>query len=331
MLFLANSGLWGSISNIGIDTLSYGIPYAILALGIFLSFRILDFADLTCEGSFTLGAAVTAIIATSGLSPYLGLFLSLIAGMLAGALTGILNAKLKIPPLLSGIIVLSALFTINLIIMGIANDGVFNFFQSFNTKVSVPIENRFYYPLYNWLIEVFPNFKPKYAATIMLFVILAIVCMLVYFFYGTEIGMGIRATGMNPVMARAQGINTDTMIILGLAISNGLISLAGALMSQVSGSASSTMSIGVLVIGIASIIIGEAIIGKKTFKQNLIAVIIGTIIYYLITDIIIMTGILGSHFLKLLYAIIIVVVLAFSNIKTNKKRKIVKVEGATNA
>lgn len=311
--------IWSKIGNIGIDTLSYGIPYAILAIGIFISFRILDFADLTCEGSFTLGGAITAVLCFSGVNPFISLLASIISGMLAGVITGVLHTKLKIPAILSGIITLSGLFTINMIIMGIAKDN-FNFLESFNTFVNIPFDNRFYSKLNTSLSSVFSWFKPKYAAVILLVLILVAISAIIYYFFGTEVGMSLRATGINKAMSRAQGIDTDFMIILGLSISNGLIALAGGLFSQVSGVSASTNGTGMLVVGLASIIIGEAICGKKDFKRNLIAVIVGTVIYYLITDIIIMTGILGSHFLKLLYAIIIVIVLSVSNLKTKKAK-----------
>lgn len=323
MVVFAQSA-WDMITGIGLDTISSGIPYAMLALGIFLSYRILDFADLGAEGCFTLGGSVTAVLTLQGLSPLLSLVIALCSGLIAGAVTGILHTKLKIPALLSGIITMTALFTINMIIMGISKateEIPFNFFTSNTNYVTTTLKDRYYYNLYDLVYNSWGItwFKPLYAAIILSLVIISVVVICIYYFYGTEIGMSIRATGMNGIMARAQGVNTDSMIILGLSISNGLIALGGGMTSQVSGSTSTNMGVGVLVIGLASIIIGEAILGRKTFKRNLIAVIIGAFIYYLIISIVINTGLLGTHFLKLLYAILIVAVLVLSQLKKIRK------------
>ncbi|MCB9498674.1 MAG: ABC transporter permease [Bacillales bacterium] len=327
MLVLAQTG-WQIVTGIALDTFSSGLPYAMLALGIFLSYRILDFADLGAEGSFTLGGAVTAVLVYSGVNPFIALLFASVAGFFAGSVTGLLCTKLKIPALLSGIITMTALFTINLVIMGIykaqTSSQPFNILTSNTNYITTSIGNRFYYSLYAFFNSTLGLswFKPLYSAILLLIVITVAVMIIVYYFYGTEIGMGVRATGMNGVMARAQGIDTDNMTILGLAISNALISLGGGLSSQVSGSTSSNMGVGVLVIGLASIIIGEAIVGRKTFKRNLIAVVVGAIIYYMIISTVINTGLLEPHYLKLLYAVLIVVVLVISHIKKNKKQVI---------
>jgi len=321
----------GMAAGIGTDILKYGIPYAILALGIFISYRLLDFADLGCEGTFTLGGAVASLMVVQGVNPFLSLLIALISGLLAGTFTGILTTKLHIPPLLSGIITMTALFTINMIIMGgvsdVINGNAFSFFHSKgSTTGALSQEVRFYNPLYTLLHDRW-NLSwvtRNYVAIFWLLIIIAIVISLVYYFFGTQIGMGVRATGMNPIMARAQGINTSFMMVMGLAISNGLIALAGASYSQVSGSANTQMGVGTLVIGLASIIIGEAIVGRKTFKQNMFAVIVGALIYYLIIALVINTGLLDAHFLKLLYAILVVIVLVTSQLKNLKQKKELK-------
>ena len=330
IVILAQS-FWGTASGIGTDILQYGIPYAILALGIFISYRLLDFADLGCEGTFTLGGAVSSLMVVQGVNPFIALVIALVSGLIAGAVTGIFTTKLHIPPLLSGIITMTALFTINMIIMGatsaVLTGTAFDFLHTKNsTTGSISRELRFYYPLYTLLHDTlgWTWVKGTYVAIFWLLVIIAIVIAIVYYFFGTEIGMGLRATGMNPIMARAQGINTNAMIIIGLAFSNGLIALAGATYSQVSGTANSQMGVGTLVIGLASIIIGEAVVGRKTFKQNMFAVIVGALIYYLIIALVINTGLLDAHFLKLLYAILIVIVLVTSQVKNLKKRNQLK-------
>jgi len=316
-----------SITGIFTDTFSIGLIYAVLAIGIFLSYRILDFADLGAEGTFTLGAAITTLFTALGLNPFVAIFLSILGGLLAGAFTGFLTTKLKITPLLSGIITMTGLATINMIIFGASSDAelgnTFDLLTSNTNYISTPLKSRFYNFLYVLFHNTFgiKDFKPIYAAIILLVLIIVIVSIIIYYFFGTEIGMSVRATGMNSKMARAQGIDTDKTTILGLAISNGLIALSGSLLGQVAGQSSTSMGIGVLVIGLASIIIGEAVIGKKTFKQNLLAVIVGAIIYYLIIAIVINTGLLESHWLKFLYALMIVFILIFSNRKQIFKPK----------
>ena len=300
-----------------IDTLRYGLPYALLALGIFLSYRILDIADLSCEGTFTLGGALSAVLLVLGLDPFLATFIGACAGFLAGIITGLLHTKLKITALLSGIITMTGLFSINLVIMGLAPSVKMSGGELVITENASGYAPQVYLNGYNVAGEkiktIFDSFlgffdKPSYNMIAVSLIIVIAITMIYYWFFGTEIGMSLRATGINPKMARAQGINTNVMIILGLGISNCLIAVSGSLFAQVQGSASSTMGIGILVIGLASIIIGEAIFGKRTFKNWIISVVLGAILYNFIIVIALQLG-LPSYYQKLLYAILIVIVL----------------------
>lgn len=290
-----------------IDALCMGLPYALLALGIFISYRLLDFADLTAEGSFTLGGAVCITGIVLGINPFLATVLAAVSGFLAGIVTGLLHTKLKIPSLLSGIITMTALFSINLLIMGISKDAP-SLAQAFDTVVYVGKNDTIFDSFLGFFS--YKNFNVIFIS----FIIVAVCVVFIYWFFGTEFGMSIRATGMNPKMARAQGINTTIMIIIGLAIGNALISISGALTAQYTSSAKSDMGTGALVIGLASIILGESIFGKKTFKNWIISVTLGTIVYYFIIGIAINVG-LPTFLLKILYAVLIVIVLSVPLIK----------------
>lgn len=292
---------WADVGYIIRDSLSLGLPYALLALGIFISYRILDFADLSAEGSFTLGGAVCIASIVLGVNPYLATLLALISGFLAGIVTGVLHTKLKIPKLLSGIITMTGLFSINMVIMGMATK------QSYNNVVYVGDNQT--------IFKTIQIFSKGYQNTIFLSLIIVLVFLsLIYLFFGTEIGMSIRATGMNKKMARAQGINTSLMIIIGLAISNALIAIGGSLYAQAELKADNNMGVGTLVIGLASIIIGEAIFGKRNFLNWIISVSIGSILYYLIITVAIQLG-LPNYYKKLLYALLMVIILIVPLIK----------------
>lgn len=307
-----------------IDMFKTGLPYALLALGIFISYRVLDIADLSCEGSFTLGGALSAVLLVLGWNPFLATLMGMLAGFLAGIITGLIHTKLKITALLSGIITMTGLFSINLVIMGIAPtvipDPVNGFIVSYSDSGysalvnlnGLNINGEPIQRIYDTFLAFFSknNFNMIFISLIIV-VLIAGIC---YWFFGTEIGMSLRATGINPKMARAQGINTNAMIILGLGISNAIIALGGSLFAQTQKSASSTMGVGVLVIGLASIIIGEGIFGKRTFKNWLISVLLGAIAYYLIVVVAIQLG-LPSHYQKLLYALLILIVLVIPQLR----------------
>ena len=310
-----------------IDMFKTGLPYALLALGIFISYRVLDVADLSCEGSFTLGGALSAVLLVLGWNPFLATMMGVLAGFLAGIITGLIHTKLKITALLSGIITMTGLFSINLVIMGLAPsvtvnviDGVKNVQVVYSDSGYSALVNLNGYningepiqKIYDTFLAIFS--KNNYNMIFISLLIVVIVAFVAYWFFGTEIGMSLRATGINPNMARAQGINTNAMIILGLGISNALIALSGSLFAQTQKSASSTMGVGVLVIGLASIIIGEGIFGKRTFKNWLISVLLGAVLYYLIVVVAIQLG-LPSYYQKLLYALLILIVLAIPQLR----------------
>lgn len=290
------------------DATELGLIWSIMALGIFISFRVLDFADLTAEGTVTLGGAIVATLILKDVNPVLATFLALVGGMLAGAITGFLHTKLKIPGIIAGIISMTGLYSINLRIMGKASlyltgeDTIYSFLRE---KLNDP-------------------FLSKALTTLLVVLILFII---LYWFFGTEIGMSIRSTGMNQKMSRAQGINTNAMIVLGLAISNGLIAVSGALSVQSMKSSNMDIGKGTIGLGLASIIIGEVIFGKKTFKSWLISVILGSITYQALVGIAVTIGIEAND-LKLLQACLIAVILAlpvlkpfFRNIISKSKSK----------
>lgn len=271
------------------DAIELGLIWSIMTLGIFISFRVLDFADLTAEGTVTLGSAIATALIIGNVPPLVATIIALLGGFLAGALTGILHTKLKIPAILAGIISMTGLYSINLRVMGKASI----YLGDLNT-------------IYTYLRSfINDSFLAKGLTTL---IIVFIIFMILYWFFGTEIGMSIRATGMNQKMSKAHGINTDLMIILGLAISNALIAVSGALSAQNAKSANMDIGKGTIVIGLASIIIGEVIFGKRSFKNWLISVILGSIIYQALVGVAIALG-LNPNDLKLLQAILIALIL----------------------
>jgi putative ABC transport system permease protein len=239
-----------------------GLIYGLVAFGIYISFRVLDFPDLTVDGSFPLGAAVAAVLIIDGVDPWVATGAAILAGMAAGAVTAILNVKLKILNLLASILTMIALYSINLRIMGRPN-------------VALLTEQTVLTPWYDLGLAY-------HQVPVVLFVIvIAISLVLLWRFMKSETGLAMRATGANARMARAQGIATGAMIILGVALSNGLVGLAGALFAQSQGAADVTMGVGVIVIGLASLIGGEAVITPSSVLRALIACVVGAIIYRL--------------------------------------------------
>ena len=240
-----------------------GLIWGIMAIGVYLTYRILDVADLTVDGSFGTGGAVCVMCLLSGMNVWLALLVAVLAGLATGLVTGLLHTFMGIPAILAGILTQLALYSINLKIMGKAN-------QSINVdKYGLLISLR-------WVKE-FALHNP----IIMIILVTAVVIGVLYWFFGTELGCGIRATGSNPAMSRAQGINTNFNIVLGLAVSNALVALSGALLSQYQGFADVGMGRGAIVIGLAAVIIGEAVFGRifHNFALKLVSVSIGAIIY----------------------------------------------------
>lgn len=275
-------------------SLELGVIYAIMALGVFISFRTLNIPDLTVDGSFTLGAAVSAVMVCSG-RPFSGLALAFLAGWIAGTCTALLTTKLKIQPLLSGILMMLALYSINLKVMG--------------GKPNIPLLNK---PLmFDFLQELA---QVQYAVLLFLLLILVLIVLLLYFFLKTRLGFVLRATGDNQQMVRALGVNTDVTILIGLALSNGLVALSGAIIAQYQTFADVSMGIGMVIIGLASVIIGEVLFGVKTLMRRLLAVVLGAIVYRLVITVALWLGMPPTD-LKLVSAAIVAVALSMTVIK----------------
>jgi putative ABC transport system permease protein len=290
---------------------SQGLTWAILALGVYITFRILDFPDMSCEGSFALGGSVSAVLMVNlHWNPFITLIIATLAGMIAGSITGFLHTKLKIPAILSGILTMVGLYSINLRIMGQANTPLIG--QS--TIISMI---RDFLPTAAELGIRDSVLQTAVTLVVGLCFTLAVVAIL-YWFFGTEIGCCVRATGNNSAMVRAQGVNTDKMKILGLILSNGLIALSGALVTQSQGYADVGMGVGAIVIGLASIVIGEVLFLRvKNFARILLSIAIGSIIYRVIIAFVLRLG-LNTIDLKLLTAIVVAFALSVPVLKKNK-------------
>lgn len=278
-----------------VSAISQGMLWAILGLGIFMTYRILDFPDMTTEGSFPLGAAVCVTAITHGVAPIVATLLGVGAGMIAGLVTGLLYTKGKIPVILAGILVMSGLNSVILFVMRTPNLSLLN------------------HPI---LQDSFHRFGlPDYFDTVLLgFISLGILIAVLLFFFNTDLGQGYIATGDNETMARSLGIKTDRMKILGLTLSNGVIALSGALIAQNDGYADVNKGIGVIVIGLASIIIGEVIFQELTLAERLIDIVVGSIIYQLLILVVIKLG-FDTTYLKLFSAIILAICLMIPQLK----------------
>ncbi|SJZ62178.1 ABC transporter permease [Eubacterium coprostanoligenes] len=270
-----------------------GLIWGIMAIGVYITFRVLDFADLTVDGTLATGGAAMVMSLMAGCNVYLALLIAFVAGCLAGLVTGILNTAFGIPPILAGILTQLALYSINLRILGKANQPVSGY-------------------KYNLICSMTKLNQALIVATVFVLVIIA----LLYWFFGTEIGHAIRATGTNANMARANGININSTKIIALVLSNGLVALAGGLLAQYQGYADINMGRGAIVIGLAAVIIGEVLFGKifKNFALKLLAVAIGGIIYYIVMQFVISLG-LNTDDLKLLTAAVVAVFLGIPYIK----------------
>lgn len=281
-----------------LSTVSQGLLWAIMALGVFLTFRVLDIADLSVEGTFPLGAAVAATLIDAGHSVWFAMLIALIAGCIGGTVTALLTTKLKIPALLSGILTMIGLYSVNLMIMGKANVPLLRAETVFT------------------LTEDLFGVSSVVATLIVGLIATTVVGVIMYWFFGTVLGTAIRATGCNPQMARAQGINTNVMVILGLLISNGLVALSGALVAQSNGFADVGMGTGTIVIGLASVIIGEVLFGTRSFKNWLISVVLGSVVYRAVIAIVLELG-MPPNDLKLFTAVLVAIALSLPLIKTN--------------
>src|SRR5690625_1329030 len=289
-----------------------------MALGVYLSFRVLDFPDLTVDGSFVTGASVAAIAISGGLSTVLATALALIAGFLAGSLTGILNTKGKINPLLSGILMMTALYSINLRIMGQSNIPLLNESTIF-TEI-----NRFWGSLgidqvLNRLFTVFGVERVPSTWSIL------IMKLLLGYFLQTELGLALRATGDNENMIRSFSANTDYLKIIGLGLSNGLVAMSGAFYAQYAGFSDLNMGVGMIVIGLASVIIGESVIGTKTITRTTLAIIVGAIIYRIVMTLALRSSFLDTGDMKLITSLLVIIALVvpkmIANYKETKRKR----------
>lgn len=292
---------------------SQGLIWGIMAIGVYLTYRILDIADLTVDGSFATGGAVGVMCILNGWNLWASVAMAFAAGVITGLLTGVFHIFMGIPAILAGILSQLGLYSINLKIMGKANQSV----NVNNTDLLISLR---------WVKE-FALHNPL----IMVGIIVILLIAALYWFFGTEMGCGIRATGANQNMSRAQGINTNFNKILGLMLSNGLVAFSGALLSQYQGFADVNMGRGAIVIGLAAVIIGEAVFGKifKNFALKLLSVVFGSIIYYIVVQAVITLG-LDANLLKLLSALIVEVFLAIPFWKSKLPKKGIVMEEGRN-
>ncbi len=301
-----------------LNSIEMGMIFAVMALGVYITFRVLNFPDLTVDGSFVTGAAVTAVLLVNGVSPIMSSLVSLIAGFIAGLCTGILHTKGKINPLLSGILMMIALYSINLRIMGTTLDGDVS-------RPNIPLLNT------DTLITQFDAFVANvglgtYGLLICLALITLFFKIFTDYFLKTEIGLALRATGDNQQMIRSFSANTDGMIILGVAISNAFVAFSGSLLAQYHEFADVNMGTGMIVVGLASIIIGETLFGKKTIFRTTLAVVFGAILYRIIISLALSSGILDASDQKLITAVLVILALVVPHMteryKVQKRNKL---------
>ena len=287
--------------------IAQGMIWGIMAIGVYITYKVLDVADLTVDGTLATGGAVLVVLTTSGVNIYLAMIIAFLAGCLAGFVTGVLHTRFGIPAILAGILTQLALYSLNLRIM--------------SARANVPINWR----MYDLIVSSRTDVLPKTIIVCAIFIV-AIIGIL-YWFFGTELGHSVRATGCNQAMARANGINTDSRKIIGLILSNGIVALAGGLLAQFSGAADVNMGRGAIVIGLAAVIISEVVFGKifKNFALRLLGVVFGGIIYYIVISIVLKLG-LNANDLKLLSACVVALFLGLPYWKSKLGHKKAKKE-----
>lgn len=304
--------------NVIYGGLELGFIYGIMALGLYISFKIMNIPDLTTEGSFVLGLAVSAVMVNKGYS-WIGILFAFLAGCLAGFVTGFLQTKLKIHPVLAGIISMCGLYSVNLIILGSPN-------------VNVPRNERIFTYVDNFFRKIgFDIFGRHNAKLIVSFIVVAICLVVVIWFFRTHFGLCMRATGNNEDMVRASSINVDVSKIVALMLANGLIALSGGLMTQYQGFADISSGNGILVAGLASVIIGEAIFGKRGVTIGFVSAIFGSILYRFIITWVINSGFFTAQIVRLITAIIVAVALSIPAFKYYAGRFKIKHGGGKNA
>ena len=292
--------------NIFLSALGQGLLWGIMAIGVYITYRVLNYADLTAEGSFTLGAAVAARLITAGaFDPLTSTIIAMLTGVAAGVVTGFLHTVLKVPPLLSGILSMTGLYSVNLRIMGMSNIPLGRGTETLMTQIG----------------GFFGATDRNTAAISVGIVFVCIVILLLKLFFNTELGYVLRATGDNEAMVKAQGVSTNKMKLLGLMLGNACVALSGALIFQFQGFADIGMGVGVIVAGIASVIIGEVIFNDKHSHRSLVAVVLGSILYRLIIAFVLGRGINPNDF-RLISAVMLVVALSLPLIRSHLKRLI---------
>jgi putative ABC transport system permease protein len=292
--------------NLLIGALTLGLILAVLALGVYMSFRILHIPDITAEGSITLGAAVAAALIVQGVHPVLATLIAALAGFVAGTGTGLMTTKCRIQPLLAGILAMTALYSINLRVMGRSNVPLINetTLATYAGTIGDSLAGeRSGVDVLGWTVGI-----RDLSLLLGSFVVVIAIGLVLYWFYRTQLGTAMRAAGDNPQMTCALGVSVDTLTILGLALSNSLIALSGALVAQYQGFADVQMGIGIIVIGLASVIIGEALVGSRSLGLLLIGAIMGSVLFRLLVAIALRWG-LNPNDLKLVTAVFVFVAL----------------------
>lgn len=293
--------------NIALGAISQGLIWSIMVIGVYISYRILDFPDMTADGAIALGGAISAVCLIQNINPIITLLIVFICGNIAGFITGFLHTKLQIPKILSGILTMISLYSINIEIMGRANISLLS-------SVTI-IDN----------IALLLNINNTYATIILAITILIILIISLNYFFKTEIGTFIRATGDNETMVKAQGKNPETYKIIGISLSNGIIALCGGILAQQQGYAEVTMGTGTIIIGLAAIIIGEVLLNKKDLLlYKFISIILGSILYRIMISIVLYIG-LKPTMLNLLTAVLVTIALSSTVIKKkifNRRNKL---------
>jgi len=313
--------------NLVIGAFTIGLILSLLSLGMLISFKMIKFTDITVDGSITLGASLTAVLIATGWNPWLATLMAFFAGSLAGAITGVLHTKFKIQEILAGILMMTALYSINLRIMGRSNiplldtGSVSSQAEQLLTTVSGGADKM---NVFGWEVPVAD--LGALFSSLVLSVLLAIV---LNYFLKTHFGTVLRATGNNPQMVRAQGVNNNTMVVFSLALSNGLVALSGAILAQYQGFADVQMGIGMMVWGLASIIIGEALVGKSSIGMTIAGAILGTILFRLLIAIALRWG-LNPNDLKLVTAVFVFLALVAPSMFKNLGKRLQKVRSHAN-
>ena len=285
--------------------IAQGLIWGIMAIGVFLTYKVLNYSDLTVDGTMATGGAVCIMLMMNGVNVWIALICAIIAGMLAGMATGLFHTAMGIPPILAGILTQLSLYSINLVIMGgKANQAVSV------TKYKLIVSSRYVKAL---------SFQNPILITV---IIIAVLIAVLYWFFGTELGCSLRSTGANEAMSRAQGINTNKAKILGLMIANGIVAMASAMYSHYQGFVDVNMGRGAIVIGLAAVIISQVIFGRifRNFAMKMVAVVIGAVIYYIVIQIVLWLG-LDTNLLKLLSALIVALFLALPHWKSKINMK----------